>query len=147
MKAKYGLRAMTHLARIPEAFQQARAIALAADVPFKFLESIFLELRRAELLITRRGAEGGYRLSRPPQDITAGQIIRILDGMIAPIPCASQYKYEPCEDCANPDQCAIRHVMVDVRRATAQVLDSTTLRDLTLIPQQQETIHDNAYGH
>jgi Rrf2 family protein len=130
MKAKYGLRAMMYLAEQPEKFSQARTIAESAEVPLKFLEAILLDLRHMDLIETRRGAQGGYRLAKPPAEITAGKIIRILDGMIAPLKCASQFKYRPCEDCHSPDTCEIRSLMVEVRKGIAQILDNRTLAEL-----------------
>lgn len=129
MKAKYGLRAMIYLADQPEKFSQARTVAEAAEVPLKFLETILLDLRHMGLIETRRGAQGGYRLAKSPHEITTGQIIRILDGMIAPLKCASQFKYQPCEDCHSPETCQIRSLMVEVRKGIAQILDHRTLAD------------------
>jgi len=140
MKAKYGLRAMMYLAAAPEEFLQARAIAEAADVPLKFLEGILLDLRQGGLIETRRGAQGGYKLAKPPGKIAAGQIIRILDGMVAAIKCASQFKYQPCEDCRSPETCQIKHLMTDVRKSAAEILDSRSLADLTL-PKKKEKKH------
>ena len=138
MKAKYGLRAMIYLASQPETFLQARTIAEAADVPLKFLESILLDLRHNDLIETRRGAQGGYRLARSPREITTGQIIRILDGMVAPIQCASHFKYQPCEDCHSPETCQIRNLMTDVRKGIAEVLDGRSLADLALQNRKKE---------
>jgi Rrf2 family protein len=138
MKAKYGLRAMMYLAAQPEEFLQARAIAEAADVPLKFLEGILLDLRQGGLIETRRGAQGGYKLSRPPEKIPTGQIIRILDGMLAAIKCASQFKYEPCEDCRSPETCQIKHLMTDVRKSAADILDSRSLADLIPTPKKEK---------
>ncbi|MCK6418725.1 MAG: Rrf2 family transcriptional regulator [Alphaproteobacteria bacterium] len=143
MKAKYGLRAALYmagqaLAGEGETFLQARTIAEKADVPLRFLEAILLELRRKGLIVTRRGAWGGYRLARPPQEITTGQIIRTLDGMVAPLPCASVYKYQPCEDCIDPATCQIRHLMLEVRNEIANVLDHRTLHDILTQPPKFE---------
>lgn len=139
MKAKYGLRAMMHLAETPDEFQQARAIAEAADVPLKFLEGILLDLRQGGLIETRRGAQGGYKLAHAPEKIPTGKIIRILDGMLAAIKCASQFKYEPCEDCRSPANCRIKHLMTDVRKSAADILDGRTLADLT--PKKKDRIN------
>jgi len=140
MKAKYGLRAMMHLAAYPEEFLQARAIAEAADVPLKFLEGILFDLRQGGLIETRRGAQGGYKLARAPEKIATGQIIRILDGMLAAIKCASQFKYEPCEDCRSPATCQIKHLMTDVRKSAANILDRRSLAELAL-PKKKEKKH------
>ncbi len=130
MKAKYGIRALAHMAGEPERVWSARILAEEADVPFKFLEAILLELRQNGLIISKRGLAGGHSLAKPPAEISIASVIRVLDGMIAPIQCASPYKYAPCEDCENPTACNIRHMMIDVRNAMSNVLDQRTLADL-----------------
>lgn len=129
-KAKYALRALLMLAR-----HEDRDLVLVADiaeqenVPKKFLELILLELRKHGLLYSQRGRGGGYRLARPPQEITFGQIVRLMDGPLAPLPCASVTGYRRCPDCRDETSCAIRKVMREVRDAMATILDSTTLAD------------------
>jgi Rrf2 family protein len=125
-KAKYGLKAMMHLAG-------AQGVSLAADIaadnniPRKFLDAILLELTKAGILSSKKGKGGGYMLARPADAVTAGQIIRILDGPLAPIACASRTAYRPCPDCPDVDACAIREVMLDVRDAMALILDRTSI--------------------
>jgi Rrf2 family protein len=110
---------------------QARDIAQEALVPEKFLETILVELRNASLLESKRGARGGHRLARPAEQINIGEIIRTIDGPLAPIPCASHTRYRPCDDCVDPARCALRLLMVDVRTAMADVVDTRTLRELS----------------
>ncbi len=131
MKAKYALRALAVLAEAEPAPRQARQIAEAAVIPGKFLEAILVELRKAGLVESRRGALGGHRLSRPAADITIGEIVRIIDGPIAPIRCASLTAYRPCPDCADPGRCALRLLMGDVREAMSDVIDHRSLRQLS----------------
>jgi Rrf2 family protein len=130
-KAKYALRALSALARNEAGYTQARDIAQDAQVPEKFLETILVELRNACLVESKRGARGGHRLARPAEQINIGEIIRTIDGPLAPIPCASHTRYRPCDDCVDPARCALRLLMVDVRTAMSDVVDTRTLRDLS----------------
>lgn len=130
-KAKYGLRALCALARNESGYMQARDIAQDALVPEKFLETILVELRNAMLVESKRGARGGHRLARPAEQINIGEIIRTIDGPLAPIPCASHTRYRPCDDCVDPARCALRLLMVDVRTAMSDVVDTRTLRELS----------------
>jgi Rrf2 family protein len=130
-KAKYALRALCALARTEAGYMQARDIAQDAQVPEKFLETILVELRNASLLESKRGARGGHRLARPAEQINIGEIIRTIDGPLAPIPCASHTRYRPCDDCVDPARCALRLLMVDVRTAMSDVVDTRTLRELS----------------
>ena len=102
-KAKYGLRAMCALAQADGGRLQAHAIASAANVPEKFLEAILVELRKAGFVDSRRGHRGGHALARPASDIPVGDLIRAIDGPLAPVRCASMTAYEPCTDCVDPE--------------------------------------------
>jgi len=125
-KAKYGLKALMHLAGHEEVSLAAN-IAEANQIPRKFLDAILLELTKAGILSSKKGKGGGYQLARPADAITAGQIIRILDGPLAPIACASRTAYRPCPDCPNEDECAVRDIMLDVRDSMAMILDRTSI--------------------
>jgi Rrf2 family protein len=129
MKAKYALRALTTLAARGAAATPARAIALEARVPGKFLETILVELRHAGFVVSRRGLQGGHALARAPEDIRLGDVIRAIDGPLAPIRCASHSAYRGCDDCPAPTRCAERTLMGEVRDAMAAVLDRRSLRD------------------
>ncbi len=131
MKAKYALRALMVLAQPGRDLTPARVLAVDADVPEKFLEAILVELRHAGFVQSRRGLLGGHSLARPAEQIRLGDVIRCIDGPLAPIRCASVTAFAPCEDCPDPDRCAIRDLMSDVRNAMARVLDHRTLRDLS----------------
>jgi Rrf2 family protein len=127
-KSKYGLKAMLALAEEPD--RQPMLIADLAErqrLPKKFLEAILLELKRHGLLGSKKGKGGGYFLGRDPSEITLGQIIRILDGPLALIPCVSQTAYMKCVECLDEQTCGIRLAMKDVRDATAHILDNTSL--------------------
>jgi Rrf2 family protein len=130
-KSKYGLKAVLMLAE--ETGRGPVLVSELADregLPKKFLEAILLELKRHGLLQSKKGKGGGYFLSRKPTDITLGQVIRVLDGPLALIPCVSQTAYMKCEECIDEQTCGIRLAMKEVRDATAQILDNTTLAAL-----------------
>jgi Rrf2 family protein len=126
-KAKYALRALIVLASPPRTATSAARLAEEARVPAKFLEHILAELRRAGLVESRRGRAGGYRLAQPPERITFGAVIRLIDGPIAPLPCLSLTSYRACADCADEATCAIRRAFVDVANATRTALDRRTI--------------------
>lgn len=127
-KGKYGLKAMIDLASLGQgktAF--VSEIATRNNIPKKFLDTILLELRNGGMLRSKKGPGGGYALSKPASEIFIGQVVRTLDGPIAPIRCASRTAFEACEDCADPAHCQVRRSMTDVRDAMAAVLDTMTL--------------------
>ncbi|MDP1625823.1 Rrf2 family transcriptional regulator [Parvibaculum sp.] len=129
-KAKYALKAMIALATQEEGdLLQAADIAERQNVPRKFLELILLDLRKHGLVRSQRGKFGGYALAKPADAITFGQIIRIMDGPLAPIPCASLTGYRRCADCRDEKSCAVRRTMREVRDAAAAILDGTTIAD------------------
>lgn len=128
MKGKYGLKAMADLARLPPGeVTQSSEIAERHGISKKFLDAILADLRVDGLVTTRKGRLGGYALSRPADVISVGQILRVLDGPLAPIACASRTAYVPCTDCGDITRCAVRRTMLEVRDAIAAVLDGTTL--------------------
>ena len=131
MKAKYGLKAMIRLAA--EFGRGPMLIAdLASDegIPKKFLELILLELKQQGMLQSKKGKGGGYLLAKRPADVTVGSVLRVLDGNLAPVPCASTLDYRPCDECRDPASCSIRLLMREVHGATTGILDSTTLDQL-----------------
>jgi len=133
-RGEYGLRAMIILAHAydesPDAMVQIKEISEQDKIPAKYLEQILLALKNAGLLQSRMGIGGGYYLARQPKDINLGQIIRVLDGPLAPIRCVSHMAYEPC-GCPDERTCGLRMVMGDVRNAIADILDNTSLADVT----------------
>lgn len=129
-KGKYGLKALVHLAGMPPGQSAAIAeIASSNNIPKKFLDTILNELRAAGFVSSRKGRSGGYVLARPPENIQIGHVVRVLDGPLAPFPCASRTQYVPCEDC-DVATCQVRHTMLDVRNAIAEVLDRTSLAEM-----------------
>jgi Rrf2 family protein len=130
-RGEYGLRAMVALASTnSQAVVSIKKIAQKEKIPVKFLEQILLTLKNAGLLQSKAGSGGGYYLARPPEEITLGQIVRVLDGPLAPIRCVSKMAYEPCA-CPDEQTCGLRLVMLDVRNAIADILDNTTLANVT----------------
>jgi len=131
-KSKYGLKAMLELAA-EDAGQhpiQASELAERQRLPKKFLEAILLELTRHGLLQSKLGRGGGYTLARKPGDITVGEVVRVLEGPLALIPCVSKTAYKRCDECLDEETCGVRLAMKEVRDATSHILDNTTLAGL-----------------
>jgi Rrf2 family protein len=127
-KAKYALRALIALCRTREGEPlMISEISRTQAIPKKFLEQILLELKRAGIVMSRRGRQGGYVLLRAPEKVTFGEVLRLIDGPIAPLPCLSKIAYRRCADCADEGACEIRHVFARVAESTREVLDRTTL--------------------
>ncbi len=130
-KAKYAIKALIALAgREREEPMRIADLAREEQIPPKFLELILLGLKNHGVLQSRKGKGGGYLLARDPADIYLGQIVRMFDGPLAPVPCASQTAYVPCADCRNEAVCGVHLAMKEVRDATAKVLDGTSLASL-----------------
>ncbi len=129
-KGKYGLKALVDLAHLaPGQTAFVTEIASRNNIPKKFLDTILLELRNTGILKSKKGPNGGYSLSKPPEEIRIGQVIRTLDGPLAPIRCASRTAFEACDDCQDPETCQVRLSMTEVRDAIATILDNMTLAD------------------
>ncbi|MGQ9366500.1 RrF2 family transcriptional regulator [Azospirillum sp. ST 5-10] len=129
-KAKYALRALLALAAADEGESlQIADIAERHRIPKRFLEQILLDLKHHGLVGSRRGKNGGYVLIRPPAEITFAQVVRVVDGPIAPLPCLSRMAYRRCEDCVDEAACAIRRVYAGVHDATVRILEGTSLAD------------------
>jgi Rrf2 family protein len=129
-KAKYALRALVVLCRAPTGEpQMISEISREQAIPKKFLEQILLELKRHGIVMSRRGRQGGYVLLRSPDEVTFGEVLRLIDGPIAPLPCLSKIAYRRCADCVDEGTCEIRKVFARVAEATRDVLDRTTLAD------------------
>lgn len=127
-KGKYGLKALVHLAQLePGKTAFVSDIALQNNISKKFLDAILLDLRKGGLLRSKKGPGGGYALAKPASQIYVGHAVRILDGPLAPIRCASKTAFEACDDCDFPEDCQVRHSMTAVRDAISAVLDTMTL--------------------
>ena len=130
-RSKYAIKALLALAD-HERGEPVRIVDLATEeqIPPKFLELILLGLKNQGILQSRKGKGGGYLLARDPADIYLGQIVRMFDGPLAPVPCASQTAYVACADCPNEAVCGVHLAMKAVRDATAKVLDGTSIASL-----------------
>jgi len=130
-KSKYALKAILFLAKDEEnKLHLISEIAEKENIPHKFLEAILLELKNSGMLLSLRGKNGGYKLAIPDYEISVGNIIRLIDGPLAPIPCVSRLFYQKCEECLDETTCEIRGVMKQVRDSIVNILDKTSLKDL-----------------
>ena len=130
-RTQYALKAMLALGRHYR--EKPVLIATLAEeeaIPLKFLEGILLDLKGHGILESKKGRGGGYFLSRPPSTITLGSVIRMVEGPLAPLPCASETAFRPCPECKDVETCGTRIIMRQVRDAMAGVLDKTTLAEL-----------------
>ena len=129
-KTRYAIRAMQHLADFyGKGPIQLADIAAEQNIPPKFLTVILSELTRAGLVASLRGKDGGYWLGVPPVDVRYGDLIRIMRGSLALVPCASRYAHEKCKNCVEESNCRTRALMLQVRDEMAAVLDRITLAD------------------
>jgi Rrf2 family protein len=127
-KSDYALRAMIYLSmKYQKGAVQIKEISAKENIPQKFLENILLTLRKVGILNSKMGLKGGYELARSPDLITLGEVIRVLDGAIAPVNCVSKTSYEQCSEEVT---CVIRSVMMDIRNAITNVLDTMTFADM-----------------
>jgi Rrf2 family protein len=130
-KGKYGLKAMVHLAQAePGRPVPVLDISEKQRIPKKFLDSILCELRNAGFVQSRMGKGGGYSLARPACDITVGELVRAIDGPLAPVPCASKTRYRRCDDCSDENTCAVRRIMQRAQEALSNVLDNCSLQEM-----------------
>lgn len=132
-KTKYGLKALTYIARKGDIEPvQIGEIAKNEHIPQKFLESILLTLRKSGFLGSKKGKHGGYYLIKKQEDILMTDVMRILEGPIALVPCVSLNFYEPCNDCPDEATCSVNRLMIQVRDSTLNVFRNTTLADLSV---------------
>ncbi len=141
-KAKYGIRALLHLAeRRGRGPILIKEIAVEERIPQKFLEAILVELKTAGVVRSRAGRKGGYELLRHPKDVNLGHVVRLIDGPLALISCVSQTAYSPCEDCGDEQACLIRMVMQEVRDGTARILEQATLEGMLASKERLRDIY------
>lgn len=130
-KTKYALKALIFLARQGATNPVLISnIAEEESIPKKFLEAILLELKNKGMLESRKGKGGGYLLGKPPEQIKLGDVMRALDGPIAPLPCLSKTAYKKCDECEDEKTCGIRLIMKEVYEASTKILDVTSLADI-----------------
>ncbi len=132
-KCKYAIKALTYIARNDDGIKAIMTsdIAQEQDIPRKFLEIILRDLRNNRILESKRGKDGGFRLLRPAEDISLTEIMRIIDGPIAMLPCVSLNYYRSCDDC-NEEKCEVKGVFEQVRDRTLEVLNGKTIKSLVL---------------
>jgi Rrf2 family protein len=138
-KGEYALRALLDLAMaqaLDRALVPLSALAEAQKMPATFLEQILIELRQAGILASTRGKYGGYSLAKPASEIMIGDVVRMIDGPLAPIGCVSHTAYERCA-CPDEEHCGLRLIMMDVRNAIANVLDRFSLANLASVTLQK----------
>ena len=131
-KTKYGLKALTYLAKQQNNTPvQIATISKSENISLKFLESILLTLRKNGFLGSKKGKGGGYYLLKDPEEIKMTSIMRILEGPIAMVPCVSLNFYEKCDDCPDENACSVHKLMIKVRDNTLEIFRNTTLADLS----------------
>ncbi|MGM5630284.1 Rrf2 family transcriptional regulator [Apibacter raozihei] len=134
-RCKYALKALIYIARQEEDKSVfSSEISKDENIPKKFLENILRDLKNAQFLTSKRGAKGGYRLNKDPEEVTLIEIIRIMDGPIALLPCVSLMYHQPCDTCSTEENCTIRDVFIEVRDATLSIYRKTTLAKLAGLP-------------
>lgn len=127
-KTKYALKALVDLGeRYGQEPVLISELARRERIPKKFLELILLDLKNHGILRSKKGRGGGYSLAKAPREIRIGSVVRLFDGPLAPVACASQTAYAKCEDCRDERTCVVRTLMTAVRDSTARILDGTTL--------------------
>lgn len=132
-KTKYGLKALAYIVKKncddPVSISE---IASSENISKKYLESILLDLKKSGVLSSKKGKTGGYYLLKSPNIIPMSDIIRVLEGPIAMLPCVSLNFYEKCDDCPDEKKCAAHKLMIQVRDSTLKVLENSTLADYTI---------------
>jgi Rrf2 family protein len=129
-KCKYAIHALVHMAKTPKEKFLIKDISEACCIPKKFLEAILLDLKRAGVLGSKQGKGGGYFLRREPAEVNLAEVVRLFDGAIAAVPCATFKFYERCTECVDEETCAVRDAFLQVRNATVEMLKASTLEDL-----------------
>ncbi len=131
-KTKYALQALGYLAEHGKSGELILISELAKEeaIPKKFLEAILVALRKGGVLQSKIGKGGGYMLALPPDKITIGRVVSILEGGFALVECLNDNVKIECKECREPEYCGIRFVMGDVKKAVDSVLESTTLADM-----------------
>jgi Rrf2 family protein len=138
-RTRYTIRALLHLAdRYGQGPVQLTEIAEAQNIPSKFLTVMLSSMRRAGIVETMRGREGGYWLAKPPHEISYGEIVRLTRGSLGLLPCASRLAYQQCTNCITEEKCRLHRVMLVVRDETARILDGLSLADPLPLDNAQE---------
>jgi Rrf2 family protein len=142
-KMKYALKALLVLADEKAGGGQAlriEEIARRSGTPKRFLEHILLEIRNAGIIASIRGRSGGYALAQAPETVQLAELLRLIDGPMAPLPCLSRRHYARCEDCTDEASCRIRRVFAEVFWSYLLLIESLTLADLARSPATAEQV-------
>lgn len=130
VRGEYALRALLVLGiNYDQQVVKIQTISEEQNIPKRFLEHILNDLKSGGIVESRRGLSGGYRLARPPQEITLAAVIRHVEGALAPVSCVSEKFYEKCS-CPDESRCAIRSVMREVREAVVKIVERVTIAEL-----------------
>ena len=145
-KGEYAARAMMYLAMKYGDGVPVKAEEISRDqvIPKKYLESILLLFKNKALVISKSGVNGGYHLARHPSEITMAEIIRVIDGPLAPMPCVSLTSYVPCS-CADESRCALKTVWQEARDQFVEVLERITLQDVVDRVRELDEKHSPMY--
>ena len=131
-KSQYAFKALTYLSeRYDKGPVLISEIAKKKKIPLKFLENILLELKKADILDSKKGKGGGYFLKTSPEKVKVATVIRLINGPIAMLPCVSLYFYERCKNC-DQKHCGLHDLMIQVRDATLNIVENRTLKDLVV---------------
>jgi Rrf2 family protein len=129
-KCKYAIHSLVHMAKKPKEKYLIRDISEACNIPKKFLEAILLDLKRAGILASKSGKGGGYTLRLAPAAVNLAEVVRLFDGAIAAVPCATFKFYESCDECEDEETCTVRHSFLQIRNATVELLKQQTLETM-----------------
>jgi Rrf2 family protein len=129
-KCKYAIHALVHMAKDPKEKFLIKDISEECNIPKKFLEAILLDLKRAGVLGSKQGKGGGYFLRRETDEVNLAEVVRMFDGAIAAVPCATYKFYERCAECVDEEVCSVRDAFLQVRNASVEMLKGNTLEDL-----------------
>ena len=138
-RGEYALRTLIRLGvaqRMGHPIVSVSRLAESEHIPAKFLENILADLKAEGYMEGIRGKSGGAKLICDPDKVKMGELIRFLDGKLAPIGCASETAYEPCS-CPDADHCGLRMLMIDVRNAIANILDRYSLGDVVTVTMRK----------
>lgn len=129
-KCKYAIHALVHMGKDPHGKFRIKDISQSCNIPKKFLEAILLDLKRAGMLGSKQGKGGGYFLRRAPGEVNLAEVVRLFDGAIAAVPCATYKFYESCAECEDEETCSVRDAFLQLRNATVELLKADTLEGL-----------------
>ena len=129
-KCKYAIHALVYMGKEPHEKFLIKDISVACRIPKKFLESILLDLKKAGVLGSKQGKGGGYFLRRETSEVNLAEVVRLFDGAIAAVPCATYKFYESCAECEDEETCSVRDAFLQIRNATVELLKGNTLEDL-----------------